>query len=143
MGNFVIGDNMTESDVAAVALLVYPGLAPGPEVGHLHAGNKTRFWNGILVRAIILPLIGYGTASSSFSSSYPYSNDGSLCRSAGKWGSCLTAAGLYPFSAASDIGDIDTSVREYNRSHGFADIRIRPSFRLSADEFYLLLVVDF
>jgi hypothetical protein len=143
VGCFLIGDNMTGSDVAAVALLVYPGLALGPGAGHLYAGNKTRFWNGTLVRAAVLPLIAYGAASSAFSSSYPYSNDGTLCRSAGKWGLCLIAAGLYLLSAMNDIGDLDTSVREFNQSHGFADIQIHPSFRVSADQFYLLLAVDF
>lgn len=86
----------------------------GPGVGHLYAGNTQKFNSGTLLR---LCLSAAGVAAL-------YSNDESDVA-----GVIAVSSGLVvAFSMVYDIATVGRSVDKYNRSHGFTDLRLTPTY---------------
>ena len=103
------------------------GIILGPGAGHAYAGEMRRFWVGAAVRSLVLSssiLIAVTIVQNSHDDTW----DVGLSKLALAATVGCTGAIICIVSAIRDIKSVGKSVDIYNRNHGFADVRMKPTY---------------
>ena len=106
------------------------GLVLGPGTGHAYAGEMRRFWGGAAIRGLVISSSVLLTAAIVKNSSEDGWQEG-LSKFMLALGVVGIGGTVCVVSAIHDIATVSRSVDKYNSSHGFADVRITPTYSVN------------